>query len=413
MRDTLVIGAGLAGLMGTLALAEAGLRPLLLAKGNGATHWAGGTIDLWGAGDDPLAGIVAKIAQQPHHPYARVGESGIRAAADRLLALTRAARYPYVGTVSRNVLLPSALGAVRPAALFPATMAAGDMRAGGELLIAGFHELRDFFPPLAAANLRAQGIDARGVYLDVPTAFRRRDYSTRTFAELFDRPAFRAAIGAQLRTQRGTATRIGMPAVLGLYDPLAVVADLQTAAGALVFEIPTLPPSVPGIRLVRIFERAIVAAGGRVQIGSEVVRAEHDTTRITAAYTEAAAREQRHAGARWLLATGGVVGGGINSDHTGAFWETAFNLPLAGPDTRDGWFAARALASSGHPIFTAGVATNDALVPLDGLGRVAYTNVRVAGGALAGADTIREGSRTGVSLATGWAAGLRLAALED
>ena len=34
--------------MGALALAEAGLRPLVLAKGQGATHWTGGTIDVWG-----------------------------------------------------------------------------------------------------------------------------------------------------------------------------------------------------------------------------------------------------------------------------------------------------------------------------------------------------------------------------
>ena len=48
MRDTIVIGAGLAGLMGALALAEAGRKPLVLAKGQGATHWTGGTIDVWG-----------------------------------------------------------------------------------------------------------------------------------------------------------------------------------------------------------------------------------------------------------------------------------------------------------------------------------------------------------------------------
>ena len=49
MREAVVIGAGLSGLMGALALAEAGLRPLVLAKGQGATHWSAATIDIWGA----------------------------------------------------------------------------------------------------------------------------------------------------------------------------------------------------------------------------------------------------------------------------------------------------------------------------------------------------------------------------
>ena len=123
-----------------------------------------------------------------------------------------AARYPYVGSLERNVLLPTAVGALRPAALLPATMAAGDARLGGEVLLAGFHELRDFFPPLAAANLSAQGIPARGVYLQLPPTKRKLDFNTRVFAQLFDEPAFRedvraAAARAAPAARRGSACR--------------------------------------------------------------------------------------------------------------------------------------------------------------------------------------------------------------
>jgi glycerol-3-phosphate dehydrogenase subunit B len=255
MRDTIVIGAGLAGLMGALALAEAGRAPLLLAKGQGTTHWTAGTIDIWGAASEgnPRAALGELVAAQPDHPYARVGADGVAEALDRFRMLMEGARYPYAGSLDRNVLLPTAIGALRPSALVPATMVGGDMRLGGPLLIAGFRELRDFFPPLAAANLAAQGIDARGVYLRLPSTKRKLDFSTRSFAELFDDPAFRADIGRQLREQKGDARRIGLPAVLGLHDPLSVVADLQAFSGAQVFEIPTLPPSVPGMRLFAIF----------------------------------------------------------------------------------------------------------------------------------------------------------------
>ena len=110
-----------------------------------------------------------------------------------LRALMESARYPYVGSLERNVLLPTAVGALRPAALMPATMAAGDMRLGGPVLLAGFRELRDFFPPLAAANLAAQGVPARGIYLKLPPTKRKLDFYTRTVAQLFDDPAFRAS----------------------------------------------------------------------------------------------------------------------------------------------------------------------------------------------------------------------------
>src|SRR5262245_52889198 len=304
MRDTIVIGAGLAGLMGALALAEAGRKPLILAKGQGATHWTSGTIDVWGGdgADRPLAALRDVVESRPEHPYARAGSDGVEQALGRFRALMEAARYSYVGSLERNVLLPTAVGALRPAALLPATMAAGDTRLGGELLLAGFRELRDFFPPLAAANLSAQGIPARGVYLELPAVKRKLDFNTRVFAQLFDEPAFREDVGRQLRALRHGATRIGLPAVLGLKDPLGVVADLQRLSGAQIFEIPTLPPSVPGMRLFQIFRDAIVAAGGRLQTGSEVLRASGAGGRLEAIYSAAAAREQEHRANAFLLA---------------------------------------------------------------------------------------------------------------
>jgi glycerol-3-phosphate dehydrogenase subunit B len=411
MRDTIVIGAGLAGMMGALALAEAGRRPLVLAKGQGATHWTSGTIDVWGG--DAVHGLRDHlhnlIAQRPNHPYARAGVAGVEAAIDRFRALMQAARYPYVGSLERNVLLPTAIGALRPAALLPATMAAGDARLGGPVLLAGFRELRDFFPPLAADNLAAQGIAARGVYLRLPPVKRKLDFSTRSFAQLFDNPAFREDVGRQLRAARGDATRIGLPAVLGLSDPLGVVADLQQLSGAQIFEIPTLPPSVPGMRLYTIFRDAIVKAGGRLQVGSEVVRAEGADGQVAAVYSAAAARQQEHRANAFLLATGGIAGGGVRTDHTGAVWETALGLPIQAPASRGEWFAPRFLNEAGHAIYAAGVATDEHMRPLGGDGQVVFSNVTVAGAALAGCDPIRERCYSGMALATGRCAGRLLA----
>jgi len=407
MRDTIVIGAGLAGLMGALALADAGKRPLVLAKGQGTTHWTSGTVDVWG-GDgsrglrDELRDL---IAARPDHPYARVGIDGVEQALDRFRALMEAARYPYVGSLERNVLLPTAIGALRPAALLPATMAAGDARLGGKVLLAGFRQLRDFFPPLAAANLAAKGVDARGIYLKLPPIKRQLDFNTRTFAQLFDDPAFREEVGRQLRAERGDATRIGLPAVLGLRDPLGVVADLQRLSGAQIFEIPTLPPSVPGVRLSMIFRDAIQRAGGRLQVGGWVIRGQGEDGRLAAIFSEAAARDQEHRASAYLLATGGVAGGGVRTDHTGAVWETALGLPLRAPNGRGGWFSPRFLDEKGHPIYVAGVATDDRMRPIDGDGKLVYANVAVAGAALAGCDPVRERCYSGMALATGWKAG--------
>ncbi|MBC8076584.1 MAG: FAD-dependent oxidoreductase, partial [Chloroflexales bacterium] len=57
MYDTIVIGAGLAGLFSALALAEAGQRVLVLAKGQGATHWSTGCVDVWAEATSPRAAL--------------------------------------------------------------------------------------------------------------------------------------------------------------------------------------------------------------------------------------------------------------------------------------------------------------------------------------------------------------------
>ncbi|HEX5502402.1 MAG TPA: glycerol-3-phosphate dehydrogenase subunit GlpB, partial [Thermomicrobiales bacterium] len=403
-HDAIVIGAGLAGLLGGLRLAEAGRDVLLLAKGHGATHWAAGTIGV-ADGAVPLAAVERLARERPEHPYARAGVADLQAAVARLRDLCAAADYPLTGALDRNTRLPTAAGALREAALFPATMAAGDATLPGPVLVAGFRELRDFYPALVAANLAAQGIAARGVYLDLPPRTSRRlDFTPTTFARLFAEPIFRAEIGRQLRAARGDAARIALPAVLGLDMAGAVVADLATMAGRPVYEIPTLPVSVPGSRLYAILAAAFRRAGGRLQVGGWVTRGEGAGRRLDAVYTEAAAREQRHAAHSFLLATGGIAGGGLRAEQSGRVVETALGLPVRAPAGRGDWFAPHFLAPAGHPLYRAGIATDADLRPLDTNGAIVYENVAVAGAALGGADLLREGCYEGVALATGWRA---------
>jgi glycerol-3-phosphate dehydrogenase subunit B len=55
------------------------------------------------------------------------------------------------------------------------------------------------------------------------------------------------------------------------------------------------------------------------------------------------------------------------------------------------------------------VTTDDLLRPTGVDGQVVYTNVAVAGAALAGTDPVRERCYSGMALATGWRAGQLLA----
>ena len=74
----------------------------------------------------------------------------------------------------------------------------------------------------------------------------------------------RAQVAAQLKPKLEGAVRVGFPAVLGLEHSVEVWRDLSGRLGVPVFEIPTLPPSVPGMRLFNAFKAALTQAGVQI-----------------------------------------------------------------------------------------------------------------------------------------------------
>src|SRR3954447_12987683 len=140
--DVLVVGTGVAGLTAAVRLAQSGARVRVLAKGVGATHLGGGTIDVLGYApqriDRPGKALAAFVAEHPAHPYARVGVQRVGAALDwfkDLVAGGSLAPYAYTGSLDENLLLPTAIGVAKPSALVPITMAGGDMRAVEAVLV--------------------------------------------------------------------------------------------------------------------------------------------------------------------------------------------------------------------------------------------------------------------------------------
>jgi glycerol-3-phosphate dehydrogenase subunit B len=109
-----------------------------------------------------------------------------------------------------------------------------------------------------------------------------------------------------LKPHLGEAERIGLPAVLGMSDALGFVRELESRLGCRVFEIPGLPPSIPGMRLHRILVEAIQKSGGQVFQGMEAVSSQLSAAngQIEAIYTEAAARPTLHTAQNRIWRTG-------------------------------------------------------------------------------------------------------------
>ncbi len=418
--DVVVVGTGLAGLVSAVLLAEDGARVAVVAAGSATLSWAGGPLDIAAVppATTPRHGVTA-LAARHGHPYALLAPD-VEAAVAWFGAATAGEGLAYEGDLDRPLRpLPTALGAVRPAAIVPAGMAdaLAPWGPGEGLAVVGIQGEKDLWPAAVAAGLRrafagqpgAGPAFVRAVDVAVPELSDRRNRSALDLARRFDDPGERASMLARiaraLAMEPAGAPRVALPAVLGLADHAAALAAARDAVGGPVFELPMVPPSVPGLRLHAALRRRFLRLGGRILLGEPVARVELDRGRVARIVLPAAARETTIHTPSLVLATGGLTGGGLVALESGAVRETVLDLPVEVPSGT--WLAVDA-SGRGHPIAAAGIRTDDQLHPVPSPGTAARarlpTGVWVVGSLLAGQRYLDERCGDGVALASAWRA---------
>ena len=115
-------------------------------------------------------------------------------------------------------------------------------------------------------------------------------------------------------------------------------------------------------------------------------------------WSEAASRMQPHHAKSFVLATGGILGGGITADNNGYAHETIFGLPIKTPQYPSQWFNREFLGAGGHPINRCGIGVDSAFQPVDSSNKVIFQNLYAVGGTLGNCDPIRERSLEGIAL---------------
>lgn len=407
--DTVVIGAGLAGLTTAAQLVQAGQKVLLVSGGFGAILLASGCIDVLGFQPveakepvtDPLGKLGAFIKEAPDHPYALVKDN-VEAGLEGFKQVVNGS-LTYQGDAHHNWLLPSTAGAVHPTCLAPISLANGDLSRGGQMLIVGFRQLRDFYPALISQNLNAQklGVEADSLVIDLPAPLPGEvNITPIELAHAFEKVEFRRALVRAIKDQAKGVARVGFPAVLGLERHAEVLADLEKQLGKTVFEISTLPPSVPGRRLFESLRTAALKAGGRIIIGSKAASGTIVDGQVTEIQIETSNRLKTIRARNYVLATGGIYGGGIQTDLEGNVWEPIFGLPVEADSNRHHWFSHKFLSEHGQPVAQYGVKVDENLNPINGSRQPLAKNLFIAGATIAGADWTRGRTGDGLALAT-------------
>ncbi|MCE9944796.1 MULTISPECIES: glycerol-3-phosphate dehydrogenase subunit GlpB [Aeromonas] len=414
--DTIVIGGGMAGLSAALRLAEAGQKTLLMASGQSALHFSSGSVDLLESEGDPRAALPAFMAAHPDHPYSKVGLTNIEASLADLQRHCHEQGLPLFRQ-ERNHQRLTPIGTLKSTWLSPETCACvTEAPAPDALLLATLEGFRDFHPALAAANLATHARFAHcriltgEIRLPQLAAFSRNPHEFRSadIARLFDKQQYdRQDLLTDLAREIGRMVKecgepgcrhIVLPACLslGLVGPR--LSELEARTGCTIKEVATMPPSLIGMRMQEALKRRFLTLGGTFLTSERVLGARYDGDRVVGVHSQNG-DDQLFEADHFVLASGSFFSRGLES-RLGGIREPIFDADVLSLPERDAW-AGRRLFDH-HPFMGFGVKTDDQLRALRGGKPLA--NLYGAGSVLAHYDPVREGSGSGVAVATGWQA---------
>ncbi|MEI6609114.1 MAG: anaerobic glycerol-3-phosphate dehydrogenase subunit B [Deltaproteobacteria bacterium] len=379
--DAIILGAGVAGLTAGTFLAGRGFKVALVTSGEPTACLSTGCIDVCSRDSNPLTGI---NGLPPAHPFHLVPEKTIVESLNNFQAAMLDMGLPYAGAAKENRVVLSALGTFKTSCLVPSTMKAAPQDAKDSIHIITFAGLKDFYPSYVISrrkNTKFSVYDAGVV-------------STMGIASHFEDKEFLESFIAWLRDQNIDEDKIAFPAVLGLESAAEIVQTIATRVGKPVFEIPTIPPSMPGRRLFNALKDYFRKKGGDIYWEWPVIGVEKSGKIIEAVMTASKGRPSSLNGKAFILATGSFVGGGLTAGRD-SITENIFNLQVLAPGPRETWFE-NDYFSFNHGIGRAGIKVDSSLRPAE----TNWENIFVCGGILADTEILKNGCGHGLALAT-------------
>lgn len=436
--DVVVIGGGIAGAAAALAARRHGRSVALVRRSWGNTALASGTLDL---APDPLAAPGLPLGERrsvldcvragarlwPGHPWTVLAERpGDFAAALVAAREESGGRLAFGALAEENHCLLTPLATLKLTAGGVDDVLEGDLRRGGVAGVVGFRCHPAWDAALLARALREvaglAGVrcGARAVACDFLD--RVEDFALRPHQLAARIAADPERLAASIRRALPAGVeRLLLPPLLGTDDPRPVLAHLEEALGLPCAELPAAGTApVPGLRLQRLLEARLEAAGVELWLGEahaedgapDALQVHAPTPPILdpSVFDEGRARARPEpppsfpvrAGAV-VLATGRFVGGGIRRDER--LREAVFDLPVT--DGGGGRWAAGTLGdfAGEQELFRSGVRIDAQLRPLDRDGRPRGASLFACGSVVGGSDPARDGAGHGLSWCTGWLAG--------
>lgn len=400
--DTVIIGGGLAGLLCGIRLNQAGQRCAIVSRGQSALNFSSGSLDLLSrlpTGEpvtDTRAGLASLATLATQHPYSLIGAEHVYQYAHEAQTLLAACGLDFYGNADAPHYRITPLGTQRLAWLSPPEVPVS-LNAGLRVGVVGISGFLDFQPQLAAQALRKRGIVATATDIELPLLDTLRDnpseFRAVNIARVLDQEAHFTALCDALAPLSEQHDVLYLPACIGLTDN-QVYTRLNHTLACEVRLLPTLPPSVPGMRMQTRLSQQFIRSGGTWMPGDEVIRGRIDNGVVTHLWTRK--HEDIPLRARnVVLASGSFFSNGLIAGRDGVR-EAVFGLDVIQCADRTDWY--RDDVFDAQPWQQFGVRTDASLRGQQNGETLA--NLYAIGSVLGGFDAIAQGCGGGVCAVT-------------
>lgn len=327
MYDVVVIGQGLSGMLSAIWAKEQGFRTALVAAGTGKIMQSSGVMDLIPGSDGGFQEWVEL------YQLAASKKTQLTGAIEQFKALTKRLGYPYKGDMEKLVSIVTGSGHTKKTALYPETITPVPQQ--GHVVVIGFQEVIDFQPAYIKGNLQQNrpvlSIDSLKIQLGKHS---QRTMTQLDAARLLDQKEVRNHCIQQIKTQMAEKNisqpdLFIFPASLGVENWKETIEHFANELKAAVTEAPGMPPNTTAIRLYERMKKEAVKLGVRFYTDTTVVGCTVDEEKIQSLTIKIANKVTELSGKQYILATGGILGGGLERTPDGVK-ETALRLEADG-----------------------------------------------------------------------------------